>query len=111
MKFRATQKAIRAGFPYVVKVGYCGLQTMLNYRSPIAYTTRREGWGCDIYDVGGGVAVATGYAPFGNVKMDYERRQDYERRAEQIMYTGNYDSRREALDALIDEFINEVRGK
>ena len=61
MKFKTTQKEIRANYNEIICVPYCGLQNLLNYESPVAYTARREGWGADIYDMGGGVAIVTGY--------------------------------------------------
>ena len=66
MKFKTTQKEIKANYNTIICVPYCGLQNLLNYESPVAYTVRREGWAADIYDMGGGVAIVTGYAPFGN---------------------------------------------
>ena len=56
----------------IICVPYCGLQNLLNYESPVAYTARREGWAADIYDMGGGVAIVTGYTPFGNIRPYYE---------------------------------------
>lgn len=47
----------------IVSIPYCGLQSLLSYESPVAYTVRREGWAADVYDMGGGVASVTGYAP------------------------------------------------
>ena len=41
MKIKTTQKAIKANFKKIVCVGYCNLQHLLNYESPIYYTIRR----------------------------------------------------------------------
>lgn len=82
MKFKTTKKEITSTFATVICVPYCGLQNLLNYESPIAYTSRREGWAADIYNMGGGVAIVTGYAPFGNVRPAYELRERYETQAE-----------------------------
>lgn len=81
MKFRSTRKEVSANFRHIISVPYCDLQTVLNYMSPIAYTVRREGWGCDVYDCGNGVAISTGYAPFGNVQADHNLCMEYERQA------------------------------
>ena len=61
MKFKTTQKAVNAGFYKRICVGYCNIQTLLAFENPVAYTARREGWAADIYDMGGGVAIITGY--------------------------------------------------
>lgn len=112
MKFKTTQKAIRANFHTIIYIPYCDLQNLLNYDSPIAYTVRREGWAADIYDMGGGVAISTGYAPFGNVRPSYELRERYEKQAKQIRYNYSlkWEEQREQLKTLQREFIAEVCG-
>ena len=110
MKFRATQKEIKANFSKIISVPYCGLQNLLNWESPVAYTARREGWAADIYDMGGGVAIVTGYAPFGNIRPAYELRERYEKQAESIRhnYQLSWAEQREQLKQLAKEFIAVV---
>lgn len=43
MKFKTTQKAIKANYNTIICVPYCGLQNLLNYESPVAYTARVRG--------------------------------------------------------------------
>lgn len=110
MKFKTTQKEIRANYNKIICVPYCGLQNLLNYESPVAYTVRREGWAADIYDMSGGVAIVTGYAPFGNIRPSYELRERYETQAEKIRYdySLSYEQQRESLKALQGDFIKGV---
>lgn len=110
MKFKTTQKAIKASYPRIIKVGYCTLQTLLACESPVAYTERREGWAADIYDVGGGVAIVTGYAPFGNIVPAYDVSRKYEIKAEKIRYdySLSWEEMRDKLKALIKEYCEEV---
>ena len=110
MKFRATQKEIKANFDKIISVPYCGLQNLLNFESPVAYTARREGWAADIYDMGGGVAIVAGYAPFGNIRPSHELRECYEKQAESIRYNYrlSWVEQREQLNQLAKEFIAEV---
>lgn len=110
MKFKTTQKAIRANYNKIICVPYCGLQNLLNYENPVAYTERREGWAADIYDMGGGVAIVTGYAPFGNVRPGYDICRKYEKQAEKIRYNYDlsYDRQRDMLKSLAKEFVKEV---
>lgn len=112
MKFKTTQKAIKANYNAIICVPYCGLQTLLNYESPIAYTERREGWAADIYDIGGGVAIVTGYAPFGNIRPSYKVIERYENAAEKVRYDYSlkWEEQREQLKTLQREFIAEVCG-
>ena len=110
MKFKTTQKAIRANYNKIICVPYCGLQNLLKYEDPVAYTGRREGWAADIYDMGGGVAIVTGYAPFGNIRPTYEQVKSVEEQAEKIRYdySLSYDQQRESLKSLAKEFVKEV---
>ena len=110
MKFKTTQKAIRANYNKIICVPYCGLQTLLNYENPVAYTIRREGWAANIYDMGGGVAIVTGYAPFGNIYPIYEQMKAVEEQAEKIRYdySLSYEQQRESLKSLARDFIKEV---
>ena len=110
MKFRVTQKEIKANFDKIISVPYCGLQNLLNWESPVAYTARREGWAADIYDMGGGVAMVTGCVPFGNIRPAYELRQRYETQAAAIRYNYclSWTEQREQLKQLANEFIKEA---
>lgn len=110
MKFKTTQKVVKAGYSTIICVPYCGLQNLLTYESPVAYTARCEGWAADIYDMGGGVAIVTGYAPFGNIRPSYELRERYETDAEKIRYNYSlaWKEQREQLKQLARAFIEEV---
>jgi hypothetical protein len=108
MKFKTTQKAIKNGYKNVIQVSYCALQQLLSCESEIAYTTRAEGWGADIYQFGN-TAIVTGYAPFGNIRPGYEVNQRYEQKARKAV-DGIYkwDEKKAILNELIKEYIQEV---
>lgn len=109
MPNRTLQKHIRAEFSTIIKVNYCKLQHLLSCENPIAYTTNAYGWAADVYDVGNGVAIVTGYSPFGRIQPDYDICKKYEALASKIMYSrDSYDTIRDKLRDLINEFINEV---
>ena len=110
MKFRVTQKAIKANFDKIICVPYCSLQNLLCWESPVAYTARREGWAADIYDMGGGVAIMTGYAPFGNIRPAHKFCERYEAQAEAIRYNYrlSWAEQRKQLRQLAKEFIKEA---
>lgn len=85
-----------------------GLQKLLSCETEIAYTTRIEGWGADIYQFGN-TAIVTGYAPFGNIRPGYEINQRYEQRAMKAtegIY--NWQEKKAILQELIKEYIQEV---
>jgi hypothetical protein len=108
MKFKTTQKAIKSGYKNVICVSYRALQRLLACESEIAYTTRIEGRGADIYDFGN-TAIVTGYAPFGNIRPGYEVNQRYEERATKAT-EGIYkwEEKKAILAGLIEEYIKEV---
>jgi hypothetical protein len=111
MKFKTTQKEIKEGYKHVIQVSYCGLQSLLSCENPIAYTTRAEGWGADIYAFGN-TAIVTGYAPFGNIRPAYEINQRYEQRAMKAPEgICKWEEKKAILAGLIEEYIKEVTQK
>lgn len=108
MKNRTTQKEVKNSFNRIICVGYCNLQYLLSAETPTAYTARREGWAADVYGFGS-VAIVTGYAPFGNVKPDYNTQKQYDNKASEICgKVYDWEERKTALRTLIDQFIEEV---
>lgn len=84
-KVKVTQKEIKETYENVVVIGYCNLQYLLNYFTPQCYTVRKEGWASDIYDFGT-TAISTGYAPFGNIHIDYDTLQHYDEIGKKLRY-------------------------
>ena len=108
MKFKTTKKAINEVYRNIICVGYADLQDLLTHIEPMAYTCGVYGWNADIYIING-VAIVTGYRPFGNIKADYDICEKYESEANQIIKSVyNYEERKTALDDLISKFIEEV---
>lgn len=108
MKYRTTAKAIRNNFK-VFAAGYCGLQNLLEYTQPNAYTAGVYGWNADIYEFGG-VAVVTGYRPFGkDIPATIVRKYEEQARAIGGDYSRPYAERREAVGALVVEFLKELQ--
>lgn len=110
MKYKTTQKAVNAGYYKRISIGYCNIQTLLAFESPVAYTTRREGWGADIYDMGGNIAIITGYAPFGNIRVTYEVQRRYEEEARKIRYNPalTWEEQKAQVQELLRQFVEEV---
>lgn len=102
MKYKTTAKDLKAGYKYIISVGYCNLQSLLSYEQPIAYSSGTYGWNFDIYDVNG-VAIATGYRgmPSKNTeKATYEVIHNYEQLSK--------GKTAEEKKALLKQFIEEV---
>ena len=119
MKYATTKKAILSNYPNVIKVGYCSLQALLKFHSPSAYTASKTyGWRADVYEITPDTVIVTGYAPFGNIVPDYEIIKKYEEKAQKESTLAwkrresssqAYSNEVNALDALLHEFIQEVK--
>ena len=112
MKFKTTKREIMGGYSLVICVSYDRLQHLLKWVDPIAYTTRREGWAADVYQVGS-VAIVTGYAPFGNIRPSYDVSKRYDEEALVINcdYSLDYSVQKEKVTALLKSYIEEVTKK
>lgn len=106
MKCKVTKKEVRANYAHIFAVGYCGMQYLLRYTNPFAYSVRVEGWACDYYDVGG-VCISTGYAPIGK-SVPYDLVREYEGKAREACMA-DYD--RDKVNALRDELIEKLLGE
>ena len=83
MKYKTTAKALRQGYYTIISAGYCDLQCLLSYESPVAYSAGVYGWNFDVYAFNG-VAICTGYRrmPSQNDRGDYKLAREYEAKAE-----------------------------
>ena len=102
MKFKTTAKAIKDGYYYIISVGYCDLQRLLNYEKPVAYASGSYGWRFDVYEVDGNIAICTGYQPVGaqHTKKDYALIREYEKKAQ--------DKTKEERSLLLKEFVEKM---
>jgi len=82
-KIKATKKEMRKNYK-ILGVGYCSMQCLLSYISPIAYSCGINGWSCDYYSVNG-VIISTGYDPIKskNMTTDYKLINEYNNRAKE----------------------------
>lgn len=110
VKTQITKKAILNGFNKVIEIGYCGAQFLLTYQSAQYYTySKMYGWRADVYIIDNDTAIVTGYAPFGNIRPNYDRLNEYEKKAEAIRHSvHHYEDRREIINGYLKEFIKEV---
>lgn len=114
MKFKTTKKAAKEGYRNIIKVGYCDLQHLLYYKNPVAYTSGVYGWNADIYEIGRGFAICTGYKPFGDIKADYKLVREYDDKALELINeyrNKDFDELKKELDKLILKFIEKILGE
>ena len=109
MKFKTTKKEIYQNYKNVICVGYCKLDNLLANHDPIGYNSGVDGWKCDIYDING-VAIVTGYQPFGNIRPHYDTIKKYDDEARKIFCNSweNYQKMLDQTDQLLNQFIKEV---
>ncbi len=83
MKYKTTAKAVKEGYYTIISAGYCELQGLLSYESPVAYSSGSYGWNFDVYDIDG-IAIVTGYRgmPEKNSKASYDLIREYEAKAQ-----------------------------
>jgi hypothetical protein len=79
MKYKTTAKELREGYYKIISIGYCDLQNLLSYESPVTYSSGIYGWNFDVYDILG-AAIVTGYRgmPSKNSKAPYALVRKYE---------------------------------
>ena len=115
MKYKTTQSEVKNGYYKIINIGYCHLQNLLQYENPKAYTSGVYGWNADIYEIEGrhGVAIVTGYRPFGNVQPDYRTIKKFDKKGEEIQQSYykngyNYEKTKARARKWLQKFIDEV---
>lgn len=110
MKIKTTKKAVKDNYNKIISVGYCDLQSLLNYADPFGYSTRVEGWACDYYDVNG-IAISTGYSPISkNTNKKYDLIREYSEKGNKNHYNYDidYEKRKENAIQLLKEFVEKT---
>ena len=115
MKLKTTAKEIKnkVASNYIWKVSYCGMQNLLHYQEPIAYTCGVYGWNFDLYEVDG-VYFTTGYRNMIGRQIDYDLLNKYEQRAGEIVNSWGkhgFEEKYELVNNLLKEFIKELYKK
>lgn len=105
MKIKTTRKAIVNSSSRLVSAGYCTLQTLLRYHSPIAYTSGVYGWNFDVYEING-LTICTGYR-----NMPGRRANNisyYEEAARNALENLDYTEAHEKIEQLLEEFCSQA---
>lgn len=105
MKLKASKNDFKNSEVY--RIGYCQLQSLLNEKSPFAYSCGVNGWSCDYYQFGSAI-ISTGYSPIGK-EVDYKIVRLYESKAQKL-YELPYEKRNAKREKLLNEFIAKIRG-
>ena len=106
-KIKTTKKEMRNNY-IILGVGYCDMQHILTFESPIAYSAGYYGWACDYYlikdEALGEVIISTGYSPIASKNMNtyYNLIREYEEKARQL-------NTKEEHKALLIELLNKLK--
>ena len=105
------RKDVINAFPYIIKVGYCELQYTLKAldMERVGATCGIYGWNADVYRLEKGIALTTGYRPFGNVRVDSDRLRALEGAVQAVPWEYS-DKRaqvaRKGLESIIEDIIS-----
>lgn len=93
MKYKTTSKELKKGYNYIITIGYCEAQNLLQYSEPIAYTCGTYGWNADVYQIDYGTAIVTGYRPVEGLRNS-KIVKEYDQKAEKLLQ----EARKENID-------------
>lgn len=118
MKFKVTRKEIKENYR-CVSVGYCDLQYLLRYLSPIAYNSGVYGWNFDVYtfeQYSTNIAICTGYRgmPGKNLYKTGISCQEWNQKAQDIISKyqwTEHEKVKEELEKLLKEFLALIEEK
>lgn len=107
MKFKATKKEMINGYNRILGTGYCTIQYLLQYQSPIAYSAGVNGWSCDYYNIDG-ILISTGYSPINskNMILDYDLINKFEIEAQKTIYSNmDYEIKKQIVNQYLYELL------
>ena len=100
MAIKTTMRELKQNYK-TYNVGYCELQHLFDYETPVFYNSGTYGWNFDVY-VFDRVAICTGYRNLGKY-IDYKLVQEFEKKAIECQ------GKKEDLDSLIIEFLEAIK--
>ena len=112
-KTKITKENVIKNFSTIIKAsaGVCRLQYLLRFRKPIGcICDEYDCWRSDIYDLGNGIAVVSGYEAFGNAKVSDNTLLSLNAAAKAISENTSlsFDEAREKTEVLISDLKSSV---
>ena len=108
LKIKATKKEMKENYK-ILGTGYCSMHYLLKFKKPVAYSTRREGWACDYYEVDD-VVISTGYDPLKskNIDIDYTTIKIYENTAKNIINSNkSWEDKEKQVNQLLKQLLSD----
>ena len=106
MKIKTTRNELTAlGLP-IIKIPYCGCQTLVNFQEPIAYNAGAYGWNYDVYKINNTLLVTGRTMPINGHPAKYF--DEFEKRAKRINNSyQEFDKRKANVDSVLIEWIQK----
>lgn len=115
-KCKVTGKWLKENYS-CVSLGYCDIQWLLHYESPLYYNSGLYGWNYDAYIIGD-YALCTGYrgmpSTVKTVENKYDIAREYDRKAEKIINEGlnfstdEFKNKKERLSEILSEMLEKI---
>ena len=110
MKVRVSEREVRKQMSTIVKVGYQGAHYLTIFENCHFYTSGLTGWNSDIYTIWG-MALSTGYRPFGNVEAINLQRWENKAKGVYESKKISYSQKEKRIHNLFKEFMKSHIGK
>ena len=98
---KMTRNEIRKDYKNIIELGYCDLYYTLREYKKIGYNGGVYGWSYDVYMIDYDTVIVTGYRPFGNIHLNYETIEKYNKLDREAKTS-------EERIELMDQFLKEV---
>lgn len=110
MKVKVSKKEVKESYRNIICLGYCTIQHLLYYKDADYYSCGVYGWSCDYYKIDNKTIISTGYSPIGNIRVDYELSDKYDKKAREIIHNHSlsYEQAKNKVNKLLEKYIQEV---
>lgn len=108
-----TKKQVNEYYKYIISVGYCDIQFLLQGIEKEGFTAGVYGWNADIYEIDKTTAIVTGYRPFGNISTSGKGlNKKYNEKARTIANNWDltWEQKKSKLNKLLQKYVKEVIG-
>ena len=86
-KIKISGRELKARYEYIYQVGYCDLDPFFKkVDDPMFYNCGVYGWNYDVYYLGSGVAITTGYRDMIGLCIDYNFKKWINEKAQSVEY-------------------------
>lgn len=110
LKMQVTKKQLKHSYDYIISVGYCKCDFLVNHQISRYYYSNNLGWRFDVYELGYNCILTTGYEYLKENKDQQEFEaivEKYDKKAKEIVGDFSIYST-DKLQENWDNFVNEI---